>query len=134
MLPLVVMVAAAVALLIDVGFRHERTTAFYYWAADAGGTKEQRAHDHAWVASHHDLVLADGRWACAWVAREPKVLDRARPGPAGFEHLVGQYRAALAGRAPMPITMSNRVMIGVQAWAHLCPGSRDGTFVEAGDD
>jgi hypothetical protein len=107
----------------------QKQAAFFYWAADTGGTAQQIATDRTWITRHHDQVLAEGNRACAWIAGEPDA-PLTDPGRHySVEALGDRYIGATAASPIARVSTPNRRTIAIEAWGHLCHSDRDPKIV-----
>jgi hypothetical protein len=132
MAPLVALavIGATVAVIVGQQLGSGRNQgAFFHWAADTGGTREQIANDRTWITHHHRQVLAEGDRACSWISAQPNapVDDPSRY--YSVQALGDRYIRVTEATALTAVTASNRRTIAVEAWANLCHADRDPKIV-----
>jgi hypothetical protein len=121
--------SAAGTVILDHHAAGRGQSAFFVWAADTGGTRQQIVTDRMWITHHHRQVLAEGNRACGWIAAAPNAMHATPARRYSVEALADRYIHATAANPIAAVTASNRRTIAVEAWGHLCRASRDPKIV-----
>jgi hypothetical protein len=80
-------------------------------------------HDREWLDEHHDLVLADGRAYCDWLAQFPEVPDVVPSGEADVGKFRMRYIHATAASTEMAVSERARNTVVAAAGAYFCDGT-----------
>lgn len=80
---------------------------------------QQGEQDRRWTFAHDDLVLAEGKRACAWLTNQPPAPDRAVGDRFVPSTVVGRYLTTAPAHVA-PLSESGRAVVVTAAWRYLC--------------
>ena len=81
--------------------------------------------ERTWLDEHHDVVLADGRAYCDWLAQFPEVPEVVPSGQADVGKFRVRYVKATADSSQLAVSDRARYTVLAAAGAYFCHGTVD---------